>query len=84
MLVILITLFLTEENLNWHTVKIEMLSHLILDKPTVRLFDVLRQVAIKGKGWRMCWKLLYILYFDVFALGCWRWCLLNDRQHGFI
>ncbi len=42
-------LLLPEEYLHRHACKVEILAQLIFNKAVVRLFEILRQVAEKGK-----------------------------------
>ena len=46
---ILIRLFFSEKYLYWNSVKIKVLPKFVLNEPFVRLFNILGQVAEKGK-----------------------------------
>src|SRR5690606_33409369 len=79
-LIIISILFLSEEYLNRNSVKIKMLSQLVLYKPFIRLFNILRQITEESKHRRTRINLRYVFNLDMFPFCCWRRCFLYNRQ----
>ena len=66
-LLLTLSLFLSEENLNWRTREIKILSQFIFDKAFIRIFNILWQITEESKHRRGAVNLRNILDFDVLS-----------------
>jgi hypothetical protein len=75
---------LSEKQPNRNPTEIVVLPELILQKPLVRILDVLGQIAEKGKRGCLGFDLGDILNFHVLPLQGWRRVMINDGQQQII